>query len=58
MEVSENPLSDWTEDEIKARMGTIITKPFGFKSPDVANGVPTSFDARDKWGSCIHPIRD
>jgi hypothetical protein len=47
MEVKENPLSSWTEDDIKARMGTIITKPFGFKRPGVANGVPATFDARD-----------
>lgn len=39
-------------------MGTIVTDKFGFKQPAVANGVPDTFDSRDKWGSCVHPIRD
>jgi len=39
-------------------MGTIPTEKFGFKQPAVANGVPETFDSRDKWGSCVHPIRD
>jgi hypothetical protein len=30
MKVSENPVSKWSEADIKARLGTILTKPFGF----------------------------
>lgn len=59
MEVHENPVAKWTEAEIRSRLGTILTEPFGFQAPQAAvTGVPTNFDSRDKWGSCIHEIRD
>ena len=59
MEVSENPFANETEEQIRARLGTIITAPFGFqKTSAPRTGVPSSFDARDQWGSCVHPIRD
>jgi hypothetical protein len=58
MEVHENPLSNKTEAEIKAMMGTIIAEPMGYQRPAIANGVPASFDSRDKWSTCVHEIRD
>lgn len=28
-----------------------------YEAPEVSS-LPTNFDARDQWGSCVHPIRD
>jgi len=59
MEVSKNPLSKLSEKQLKGMMGTIISEPMGFAKPKVSNGsVPDTFDARTKWASYIHPIRD
>lgn len=34
------------------------TVPAGAKKPAKVGAVPANFDGRDKWGTCIHPIRD
>ena len=66
-----NPYKDWTIDEVKrfllgTELDTEIDREF-FKDrtysirdylANIEADLPTSFDARDKWGSCIHPIRD
>lgn len=59
-DVSTNPISNWTEEDIKARLGTIIQPPVeGIPSPAVYNDViPTAFDSRTKWPNCVHAIRD
>ena len=67
----ENPHKGWTVEEVRRfRLGIelnteqdreyfadrtfTIEKYLGAIEADL----PDSFDARDKWGSCIHPIRD
>jgi cathepsin B len=59
-EPSENPLKHWTMEEIKARLGTIVQGPVeGIPAPRFSNDEPPkSFDSRDKWGNCVHAIRD
>jgi cathepsin B len=39
-------------------MGTIIAEPMGFQRPAISNGVPDTFDARTKWTTCVHEIRN
>ena len=61
-EVHENPLKDWTMEDIKARLGTIVQGPVeGIPSPLPYNDIlPTSFDSRTNpgWEGCVHEIRD
>lgn len=49
-----------TIDEIKPLLGFKSHVPMSNKVPygEKNEDLPESFDARDKWGSCIHPIRD
>lgn len=58
MEVHQNPLAAVSHTVLKQRLGTIVRGPQGFPHPRTANGLPASFDARDQWGSKVHPIRD
>lgn len=62
MEVADNPLIYKTNRELLASLGSKKrTQPVGLPGPTkkIDNGsVPASFDSRDQWGSCIHPIRD
>lgn len=66
-----NPYKDWTINEIKrfllgTELDTDIDREFfqdrTYSIKDYLSGIeadiPDSFDARTKWGSCIHPIRD
>jgi len=40
-------------------LGTILQEPIeGIPTPNVSNDVPDTFDARQKWGSKIHEIRN
>jgi cathepsin B len=59
-DVETNPINHWSEEDIKARLGTIIQPPVeGIPEPDVYNDIlPTAFDSRTKWPDCVHPIRD
>jgi cathepsin B len=44
-------------DDINGLFGTKMNfRPSYFTFPTI--GLPTSFDAREKWNKCIHPIRD
>jgi len=56
-----NKFASWSVDELKSLMGTII-EPLPEKIVDNTSlplsSIPESFDARDQWGSCIHPIRN
>lgn len=62
MEVADNPLKYKTNRELLASLGSKKRKqPIGLPGPkkSIDNGsVPASFDSRDQWGSCVHPIRD
>ena len=46
-------------DNVSARklLGTIPSGPVGLTAPTVSS-VPSSFDSRTKWGTCVHPIRN
>jgi cathepsin B len=58
-EVEANPLRALNVAEIKGLLGTIVQGPVGLPGPAPSNGdVPSTFDSRDKWGKCVHPIRD
>lgn len=55
----ENPFRHWTHEELK---GMLNLKHFAPLRNDVEVGnledLPKSFDAREKWPSCIHEIRN
>lgn len=66
LEPSQNPLAKLSEKELIGMMGTRLPEP---ASPEMKRNranflsgapsdLPEKFDARDKFGSCIHPIRD
>jgi cathepsin B len=56
-----NRFSGMTRREVKKFIGA-LTVPEGYVSEYLVNvvpeAVPTSFDARQQWPTCIHPIRD
>jgi cathepsin B len=61
----ENKYSSWTHEQLKCLMGADLTGRGGVVPPSSShmvesaqNDLPASFDARQKWGSCIHPIRN
>ncbi len=60
MDLEENPLYYKSIDEVRGLLGTILdAEDITFPDPEPTNTVTSSsFDARTKWGSCIHPIRD
>lgn len=62
MDPEKNPLSKLPEEVVRGLMGTIITtSDMEFPDPvhrESNEALPENFDPRDKWGSCIHPIRD
>ena len=60
-EYDENPFRDYSISDIYGMLGTTIKEdPIEalIPSPNVVSNLPKSFDSRDKWGNCIHPIRD
>ena len=59
MEVSENPLSQYTVDEIYGMLGAIPSEkiPFNHNAPVDVNA-PASFDWTTANPGCIHSIRD
>lgn len=50
------------EAVVKGLMGTIIpTSDMEFPDPEplhMNEQLPQNFDSREKWGDCVHPIRD
>ena len=66
MEVHENPLAELEPEDLKGLLGTYVTPGIseveGFKFKELPENpnyeAPASFDARSKWGSKIHAIRD
>jgi len=62
-----NQFSFWTHDEVRAILKTKVSSHeessrLSSSSSSLSAGpdsaLPSSFDARDKWGSCVHPIRN
>ncbi len=58
MNPSENPLANKSMNEIFGLLGTHIQGPANLPEPELLESVPESFDSRQQWPSCIHPIRD
>mmetsp|Transcript_18182 Transcript_18182/g.13223 ORF Transcript_18182/g.13223 Transcript_18182/m.13223 type:complete len:143 (-) Transcript_18182:550-978(-) len=59
MEVSENPFAGMSLEEAKRRLGAQDYSTLeGVVEFDRMKSVPASFDGRQEWGSCVHPIRD
>jgi cathepsin B len=61
VDYEDNIFKGWTKDEIKRMLGT--HKRHTNVQNEAANSfsvplAPTSFDARDKWPTCIHPVRN
>ena len=55
----EHPFRDWTYEEVKKLMGLKNFTPLSSKV-ELGNlsDLPESFDAREQWPNCIHPIRN
>lgn len=52
-------MAKYTEEELRALLGTRIVGANDYSDYVAPNfDAPASFDARDQWGSWIHPIRD
>jgi cathepsin B len=60
MDINENPLKDKTVEELMGLMGSYIVEDNEiYATPNYDySAVPDSHDARDKWGTKIHEIRD
>jgi len=60
MEIEDNPLANKSYEEIRGLLGTMVDfNDMEFPDPEASNDMlPTSFDSRDKWSNCVHPIRD
>jgi len=52
-----NQFSDWETEDIKTLLGARIP-PHTEQVLAHDLSLPDTFDARQKWGKCIHPIRD
>ncbi|MEB3184429.1 MAG: C1 family peptidase [Cyanobacteriota bacterium] len=55
-----NQFSTLTREEIQSRLMNRIfhSEVKTVLEPELRGPVPDSFDSRQKWGSCIHPVRD
>jgi cathepsin B len=59
MEMEENPLHHMTYEQVIGLLGTHVDfEDSEFPEPEVSNDINGAFDARTKWPTCIHPIRD
>jgi len=55
----QNPLKNHTPAELQGLLGTIKKAPLGGMEPVMENAdIPDTFDAREGFKGCIHPIRD
>lgn len=53
-----NPLKDYTHEDLLKMLGTYIVPVNGVYKQVEVTGTPDNFDAREQWGSLVHPIRD
>ncbi len=61
MEIEDNPLHHMTTEQALALLGTIFDdEESEFPEPilDESLTLPTDFDSRTQWGTCIHAIRN
>lgn len=57
-EPSENPLKDYTHEELMGMLGTyIVPVNRAYNRPQVVS-TPASFDAREQWPNYVHAVRD
>jgi cathepsin B len=58
--ISEGFFKGKSINEIKSRLGFKNFLPYRNDIPrgEINEDLPTNFDSREKWGNCIHPIRD
>jgi len=54
---SHNKFSGWEAEDIKGLLGAVLPPKAGNRARKDSS-LPDSFDARQKWNNCIHPIRD
>jgi hypothetical protein len=57
----DNPLHHMTYETVKGLLGTIYDTESDFPEPIMSASnaaLPTNFDARTQWGSCVHAVRD
>jgi cathepsin B len=57
MEVSENPFANYSDDQLKGLLGTVLSHDNTVPQIEAA-AASTSFDSRTKWPGCVHAIRD
>ena len=54
-----NPLKDYSHEELHYMLGTFIKPPLGTMIPKSENAnLPKSFDAREGFKDCMHPVRN
>jgi cathepsin B len=57
----EHPFANWSEHDVKHKLGLMLDPNFGeeevFYGEEIED-LPESFDGRQQWPDCIHPIRD
>jgi hypothetical protein len=61
MELKDNPLANFTEDEIEGLFGTFESSAndyVGAYKPIIIVDTPTDFSSATKWPGKVHPIRD
>jgi cathepsin B len=56
-DISENPFANYSMEQIKALLGTVVSAPVGLPQPELLEA-PASFDSRTQWPGCVHAIRD
>lgn len=57
MEVSQNPLANHTDEQLKGLLGTVLSiDPSTPQHP--LSATKDSFDSRTEWPDCVHAIRD
>ena len=62
VEPEENLFRDWTEEDIKKMLGTrlpeVLVQHLTSDADAGLRELPENFDARKKWGQCIHSARN
>ena len=63
LEVHENPLGKLTTEEVYGLLGAKVgpidsNEALPFPEPEELTAVPATFDSRQRWGGCVHAIRD
>jgi hypothetical protein len=58
-EASKNPFRGMAKEDFRRMLGSLDhSESILHPKPILTGSYPDSFDARTKWGRCIHPVRD